>query len=175
MKNSARGRARKIALTGLLTALSTALLYLAALIPTSYIGTVAAASLLTAAAVIETGFAAGALVFAGTAILGFLLVPLKSAVLLYALFFGYYPLVKSLAERLKSRAAEWLLKLASVNAALSVMLFALRGLVFSGAFFEGSAPLVYLAVNACFVLYDIGLSRLIVFYCARISKYGHHG
>ena len=173
MTDRRRSRARRIALTGILTGLFTGLLYLSALIPTSYIGTVAAASLFAFAAVIETGLAGGAFVFAGTTVLGFLLVPMKSAVLLYALFFGYYPIVKSLAERIKSRLCGWAVKLAVMNAALTVMLFVFSGLVLSGDFFSRSYPLVYLVFNVCFIVFDFGVSRLIVFYSARISKYSH--
>jgi hypothetical protein len=173
MANRRHDRAHRVALAGILIGLSTAFLYIAALIPTSYIGTVAVASLFVCVAIVEISLTGGVFVFAGTAILGAFLVPLKSAVLLYVLFLGYYPIVKSLAERLKSRVYEWIIKLVVMNGALAVMLFVFESLIFSGTFFSNSKPLIFLVFNLCFVVYDLGVSRLIIFYCARISKYSH--
>ena len=84
-------------------------------------------------------------------------------------------LVKSIAERLKKRVWEWSIKLLVMNGALSVMLFVFQNMIFSGSFFENGKLLIYLVFNLCFIVYDVGVSRLIVFYCRRISKYGHMG
>ena len=114
---------KKISVCALLCALSVAVLYIASVMPTGQLGITAIASLLGISAVIETDIKGGIAVFAATSVLGFLVIPEKSALLLYVLFFGYYPILKSIAEKQKSRVTEWIMKLFTANAALSVIIF----------------------------------------------------
>jgi hypothetical protein len=162
-------RTRAITASALLTALSVAFLYIAAVIPTGQLGLVAAASLFTAAAVIEAGPAYAAGVFAASCALGALLSPNKPLVLLYALFPGYYPIVKCFAERLTRKAASWLIKLAVFNTALAVAWFALDSLLFGRANFAPGTAVLFLAGDAIFILFDIGLTKLIGLYIARVA------
>lgn len=160
-----------ITLSALSIALTTVFLYLATVLPTVRVGLVAIASLLTVAAVVETGIVPSILVFTGASLLGLLILPDKVTVLIYALFLGYYPIVKSLAERIKRPVIQWAIKLVAFNAAFAVIWFVFRTLVFSTTLLEANAYLTYLAANLAFVLFDIGLTRLIGFYIVRISKY----
>lgn len=157
-------------MTAVFTALSIVIMYLASVFPTGSLALTAVASLFTIAAVIEAGVGGGAFVYAGTTILGLLLLPDKGVLAFYGLFFGYYPIVKHYAEKLKSRIAEWCVKLAVMNAALSVIIF-----LFSKAFLQAVSLnvgklVIYIIFNAAFVVFDIGLSKLIGFYMVRISK-----
>ena len=95
-------KSRFIAVCAMFSALSVAVLYIASFFPTGRLGMVAAAALFGIAAVIEATVKGGCAVYVVTALLGFLVVPEKSAPLLYALFFGYYPIIKSVAENRKS-------------------------------------------------------------------------
>jgi hypothetical protein len=54
-------------------------------------------------------------------LIGFLLVPEKTAVLPYVLFFGIYSIVKSHIEKLNKLIAEWVLKFAFFNLSLFFM------------------------------------------------------
>jgi hypothetical protein len=163
--------AGRIALVGVLTALSVMFLYLAALTPTGQLGVVAAAGLMPAAAVVSAGLPAGAFCYAATGILGLLLSPDKGGAALYLVFFGLYPLIKCLIERLRKLPLEWLCKLAFFNLALTLCWFFLRA-----ALLEGLPPVfealwvLYLIGNAVFVAYDLGFSRLIALYTVRIDK-----
>ena len=67
-------------------------------------------------------------------------------------------------------AAEWLCKLACFNAALSLFWFALRALFLPDppVWLGERTWLLYLAGNLIFVLYDVGLSRLIALVMARM-------
>jgi len=152
-----------------MTALSVIAMYGASVIPTGQLGVLAAASLFGVAAVVEGGIPAGAAVYGGSSLLGFLLVPNKNAVLLYLLFFGYYPILKAWAEKRKSRMAEWLIKLAVVNAALAVIFFAVSVVFIDLSKLGGSYAAAFLLCNAVFILFDIGVSRLTAFYVTRIS------
>lgn len=154
----------------LLTALGVVLNYLSSVLPAASIAIVAVAGLLTAAAVIHAGLLYAFAVFFVTAALSLLLTPDKSGALLYTVFLGYYPALKSLLER-KVRPAVpcWIIKLLLFNG-----IFALIGALGAGILFPGSgtaAPWIVIqgVGNIVFVVYDIGLSRLISFYIRRVS------
>lgn len=169
-----RGGAGRVALVGLLTALSVVVLYLAALAPTGRLGIVAIAGLMPAAAVVSAGLPAGALCYVATGILGLLVVPNPGNALLYLMLFGLYPLVKCLIEGLRRMPLEWLCKLAFFNAALTLCWLFARAVLLSGlpTFFE-QIWILYLAGNIVFVVYDLGLSRVIALYAKRIDKFVH--
>jgi hypothetical protein len=124
--------------------------------------------------VIECGKRYGAAVYAATAILALLIAPDMEAKVLYVAFFGYYPLIKSVAESC-SAVTEWILKLAVFNGAVVATYAALVG--FMGLpledFTMAGVPLpVALAIllvlgNGVFVLYDVALTRLLPLYFAR--------
>jgi hypothetical protein len=152
------------------TALTLAFLHIAAVVPTGQLGAVAVSSLFTAAAVVEAGPASAACVFAAGCALGTATVANKSIVLLYALFFGYYPIAKCFAERLRRKAAAWIAKLAVFNAALAALWFVSREALTAGGGAKWGAAVVFAAGNAAFVLFDIGLTKLIGLYIHRVAK-----
>lgn len=164
-------RARYVSVTALLVALSVVILYLASLFPTARIASAAIAGLLTAVAVIECGITSGIACFACTSILAAVLMPVKTVGLLYILFFGYYPVVKSLAERTKKRPVEWAVKIVVFNAALTAIYF-LWILSFMPDVDFGTLTLIllYVAGNICFVLYDFAFSVLAGQYISRFYK-----
>jgi hypothetical protein len=161
--------ASRVALGGVLAALSLLLLFLAALLPTGRMAMVAVAGLVPAAGVVSGGLATGFLCYGATGILGLLLLPDKGCALLYALFFGLYPMVKSAVERLRKLPLELLLKLAFFNAALTVLFFGFSALMLPllPDRLQGTLA-VYLAGNVAFLLYDYGFSKLITYYAARL-------
>ncbi len=161
----------RTALVGVLTALGVVILYLAALAPSGRQGLTAVSGLMTAAAVISSGFSSGAFCYITTGLLGLILSPDKGLAALYLLFFGIYPLVKYLVERLRNQPLEWVLKLVFFNLALSVSYFFFRQSLLGSLSVEGPILWVfYLVANLVFVVYDLGLSRLIALYVARIDK-----
>ena len=161
---------RKITLTAQMSALSIVFLYIDSVFPTGQLGFVAIASLFGIAAVIESGLVSGLIVFVISGILGFLLVPVKSVMFLYVLFFGYYPILKSLIERLRKIVLEWVLKLLVFNAALSVIWLLFRELIFNAEILRFGTAVVYILGNVVFVIFDFGISKLIGFYIMKISK-----
>lgn len=164
-KNSA-----PLALCGITTALSLFLLLLTA-IPVADLALPALAGTLLMPIVVELGRRYAFGVYAAVGLLALLLVPSLEAKFLYIGFFGFYPILKELSERLPSRLAEWCLKLLFFNAAILLSYF-LMTRFFSldvTAFSVGgiSLPWLFLLLfNAVFVLYDVGLTRLISAYVA---------
>lgn len=160
-----------MALTAMLTALSLVLLYASALLPTGRMGVVAVAGLLPAAAVVSGGLPAGMMCWAGTSLLGLLLLPDKGNALLYLLFFGIYPLVKYLVERLRKLPLELVLKLAFFNLVLTLFWFGLRQVFLAALPLPTEANwLVYLLGNTAFLVYDFGFSKLIALYVQRVDR-----
>ena len=163
--------ASRVATGGVFAALSLLLLYGATLLPSGRIGLVAVAGLVPAAAVISGGVAAGFLCYGATALLGLFLVPDKGCALLYALFFGLYPMVKYAVERLRKLPVELLLKLLFFNLILVIVLFGFSALLFPLLPELMRAPLPLFGVgNAAFLVYDYGSSKLITYYASRIRK-----
>ena len=144
---------RRTAVAGVLAAGSLAVLWLACMVPSGRIGLTGAAGLFPVAAVLAAGRAAGYLCWAASALLGLFLLPDKGVALLYLIFLGLYPVVKNNIEGLRRLPLEWLCKLACFNAAL---------------WLGERTWLLYLAGNLIFVLYDVGLSRLIALVMARM-------
>ena len=153
-----------------MAALSVVFIYLASVFPTGRLGFVAVSSLFGIAAVIESGMIAGVMVYIVSSLLALLLVPNKLIALIYVMFFGYYPVLKSLAERVKSRVLEWAIKLAVFNGALTLMMLTIKGILIPQAAESIPMAVIYIGVNIVFAVFDFGVTKLIAFYLNRISK-----
>ena len=162
-------KTRAITLSALFSALSVIFLYIASVWPTGRFGLTAFSSLFVAAAVCDAGIIPAVYVFIVSSALGIILLPDKSAPLLFILFFGYYPVVKYLIERIKNIALQWGLKILVFNIALTVLWFLLRSLIIGGGF-DAPAILVYIGGNVVFAVFDYGYSKVIWFYTERVSK-----
>ena len=169
--------ARNVAFAAVPGVLSLLILLAASAAPTGKLGLAALAGILPAGAVISVSVKAGFLCWAAVSLLGLLFVPDKFVVLLFAVLFGLYPMLKYLVEERRwKRPWELLLKLAFFNAALA-LLAGTMGTALLGSL--GSLPdlvgsrgiwLLVLAGNAVFLAYDFGFSKLIAFYIARIAR-----
>lgn len=167
-----RGRTGRLAAGAVLTALSLLVLWFSCYVPSGQMALVAAAGLLPAAAVISAGgLPAGFLSYGASGLLSLLLLPDKGSALLYLLFFGLYPMVKSLAEGRPVQWQRWGMKLAFFWLMLSVLWFLLRKvfLPFLPPALD-SAPLVYGVGTVVFLIYDYGFTKLIGFYMARVQR-----
>lgn len=163
-------RTKQIALGAVLAALALLFLYGACLLPTARLGLAAAAGLFPAAALISGGPAAGYLAYAATGVLALLLLPDKGCALLFLLCFGLYPLLKHHIEQLGKLPVEWLLKLAVCEGVLSLFWFVLRELFLQTLSFGSVAVWAYYLVGSvAFLVYDLGVSKLIAFYIARVD------
>ena len=163
--------ARDAAVSAVLAALGTVLLYLAGVAPTARIALAAAAGLLPAIAVLTAGIPAGFGVYVVTAVLSLLLVPSKGAALVYTVLLGHYPMIKSLAERMHSRVLEWLIKLSVFNLLLTVLMLTANALLFAFLAVNWAVWVVYAVGNAAFIVYDIGFSGLIALFISKFGRY----
>lgn len=151
------------ALCGMLTALSVVMMAVTTIVPVAmYI-----MPILTGVVVIlvlrsmNMKYALG--VYLATSALCILLITDKEAALTYALFFGYYPLLKSKPEKLPG-ALSWALKLLLFNCAavlvgvISVYIFGVSGEEYSdlGRF---TIPILLGLANIVFLMYDVSLTK----------------
>ena len=165
----------KIALGGLLTALGVVLMFLTGLIPIGTYALPAIAGVLLIVAVIEIGATWAWMIYAAVAVLSLLFAADKEAALLFVLFFGYYPVLKSFLERISNKVLSWISKFAVFNVAVVACFFlAVNFLQLpedSFTVFGIYLPWVFLILgNAVFLIYDIALSGLVATYVEKL----HH-
>ena len=165
----------KIALGGLLTALGVVLMFLTGLIPIGTYALPAIAGVLLIVAVIEIGAKWAWMIYAAVAVLSLLFAADKEAALLFVLFFGYYPVLKSFLERISNKVLSWISKFAVFNVAVVACFFlAVNFLQLpedSFTVFGIYLPWVFLILgNAVFLIYDIALSDLVATYVEKL----HH-
>lgn len=97
------------------------------------------------------------------------------AKLMYVCFFGYYPILKSVFEGIKSRVAEYILKLLTFNVAVTLVYFVFAkifGIPLDSVddFGKYTALILYTVGNIAFILYDICLARLCGLYIIRLHE-----
>ena len=152
------------------SALGTVLLYIGSFIEILDISIAVLASALTTLIVIEYGKKASLAVFFATSILSLILLPYKLPAFMYALFFGYYPIIKELIERIRVRLIGWIVKTAVFS--LASILLLLICTVFT-AELELSSGIIMtvgfiLLSELMYFMYDIALTKMITLYLVRV-------
>lgn len=165
-----KNNVRRLTTCAMLSALGVVLLWLGSVIQVVDVSMAVVASLLCVFAVIEYGGSAPWLIFAVTSILSLILVPQKTPAVMYALFFGYYPIIKEKLERLP-RTLAWVWKEVIFNAALFLMLALSRWLLFGA---QTQTLFLYAAfvvlAEIVFPVYDVALTRLISLYIYKLRN-----
>ena len=162
MKNT-----KKITLCGLVAALAVVVM-LTSYFPYLTYAVPALAGLFMMIPLIECGTTWGLATYVASSVIIFITGEMESKIL-YVLFLGYYPVLKSLIEKINKQLVEWVLKLICFNAAamafyyVSTVLFAISFDDF-GAWGKYGAMLFLALCNVVFVLYDIGISRVASYY-----------
>lgn len=159
MKNT-----KRIALSGILAAMSVALIYIATVSELfSFSGCLLSAYIILFLK-IEYGMASAASVYGVVSVLLWLLLPDKSVAAIYTFVAGLYPLVKSYFDLIRKTLLRWACKLAAYNVVVAALYFAALA-IFSP---EADAPwmlaLVLLLANAVFVLADLLADKLTFIY-----------
>lgn len=158
-----KNKTKNTAVCGLMIALSVVLMMLTTLVPVFMyvIPIVTGLLVLFISDFADKKWGAG--VYFATAILSVLLITDKEAALTYALFFGYYPLIKDVIDKLP-KAFAWMLKFVIFNAAavgiglISFYLFGVSGEEYN-EFGKYTIPILLLMANIAFVLYDFCLTK----------------
>ncbi len=170
--NSAR-KSSKIALCGILTALSLVIMIIMGVFGVmTYAAPMIAGGLLIVP-VKEYGKVSAITMFAAVSILGMILVSDKELALFYLLLFGHYPIIQPCLDKLEIKLVRRIIKAVIFNgcAILSVWL---AQVLFAVPIFEGDSPVIIMAIlylivaNVCFVLYDRALRQFYTLYDIKI-------
>ena len=169
------GKIKRMTITAMLIALGVLFLFLGSLFDVLDLSTAMIASLLVVYAILELRGAYPFALWIGTSFLGLLLLPQKSPVIFYALFAGYYPIAKAALEKRFPRWFAWILKLVVFHLSLALFVGILKIFLpgeLSSYFEKPWLPFTLYGLSlACFILFDLLLSRLVPLYYNRLQKY----
>ena len=172
-KKSKKTDTKRLTMCAMLAALGVVLLYVGSIIEVLDISMAVIASLACIIAVIEYGKGAPWAIYAVTSVLSVILLPNKTPAAFYALFFGFYPILKEKFEKRGKRIC-WILKEAVFNVSLAAMAIATYFLTTTGDNTLFTSPtfiaITVVAAELVFVLYDVALTRLISFYIVSIRN-----
>ena len=166
----------KVALGGVVTALSVALMLLTGIIPTLTYAMPALCGFLLTVLCIEIGKKFSIAVYIAISIISMLFVADKEAAVMYVMFFGYYPIVKGIIEKKCNKTVEWILKMLLFNITIIVAsVIAVKVFMIpideTGTFGKFAIPLLLILGNIVFIIYDIAMTRIITVYIYRWRKY----
>ena len=147
------------ALCGMMTALSVVLMFFTTFLPVlMYVLPIVTGIIVLLIKEVSNRKWASAVYFA-TAILSLLLITDKEAALTYALFFGYYPIIRDFVQKLPKLLA-WTIKIFLFNVAAvlvgvtGVYIFGLSAEEYS-EFGKATVPILLSLANVVFLMYDV--------------------
>lgn len=159
---------KKLSIAAILSAVMLLFLYLVCVMPTGRIFIFCLATAPICILMLEAGTRYSICSYIAVSLLAIVLLPNKNIALLYALFMGYYPIIKCYIEKWRNLLGEWAVKLAVfVFAIVAGSLFC----KFYGIPIGVMRWYSYLILAAVCVVYDIALSYFIQFYRRRIEPY----
>ncbi len=171
MKNT-----QKIALGGLLTALACVVIIVANVFPAGMYTFPAVSGLIVFFIAMTAGRSYGWISFFVVSVLSFILCTNKETSLCFILFFGFYPMLKEVIEKLKFKPVQYILKLLVFNAA-AVCIYFLLIFVFSVPaddfeYFGINIPALFLIIiNPVFLLYDYAITVVLRVYRQKINNF----
>lgn len=162
--------AKKIAVNGILIALTVIVLFLATVLPTSRLSLYALSSFFTAVVIIELGPKNGWLFYISSCILALIIIPNKLGILPYAFFFGMYGLVKFHVERLNRIIIEYILKVAYFNACLVLAILFIKEFFLASVKVEFPWWVVIVVLEIVFIVYDYAYTLFVRYYREKIKR-----
>jgi hypothetical protein len=164
-------RTQNIATGGICLAGSVLSLFLASIVPGAELTLYAVSSLFVAVMIIEAGMRGGWMMYSGTILLCFILIPNKLALIPYIFFFGLYGIIKFYAEQNKHPAIQL-----AVKASVFLAVFGVGYLFFRELFFgniqlpDFPLPILALAGLAFLFLYYFIFTQIVHLYRKRIKR-----
>ncbi len=166
MKNT-----NKVTLSALMAALAVVLM-LTAYFPYLTYAIPAFAGLTIMVVLIETNAKWAFSAYLTSAVITFLLCE-KEAMLMYVFLFGFYPILKSLIEKINKPLIEWPIKFIILNASV-IFVYSVMAKLFGismtdmGDFGKYTVYILLIVANAVFIVYDFMLSKMSVFYIYKL-------
>ena len=156
----------------MLSALGVVLLYLGAFVDVLDMSMAVFASFVCVIAAVEYGASAPWMIYGAVSVLSLVLLPNKTPALFFALFFGFYPIIKEKIEKLNALVA-WILKEILFNLSLFAIVAVLTFVFGVQDILLSERMMLIITIALCelvFVLYDILLKKIVVFYKLKIRK-----
>ena len=176
----ANNRTRKIALAGILLAISTICVYLTNVLPTSRLAMLALASFLSGVLIKESGLKIGLGFTLGSIAMAFLVLAGRPIFILFAVIFAPYGLVRAIIEKVNQKFFKIFLKFAYFNLVyffflnlFLTLIFNIDGLKRLLGLADGDLLLyivLFVAGNLAFFVYDYVYELVLKFYQERISR-----
>ncbi len=159
----------KIAVASICAALCTVVMILTGALSVASLAGPAVAGCFIIPVVVICGLKYAYTVYAVVALLSFLLVPDREAMLIYILFFGYYPILFATLSKIKNVILQYVVKLLILNiaAVLDYLIITFIFMIPTEAFQLMGVDILYLALilaNVVFIVYDFSLKNLITLY-----------
>ncbi len=163
------GSVRSLTRSALSAAVGVVVLYLGSVLPAARLAVLCMSTLGVVFVVTSCPGAWAWGCYAVTAAAAMLLLPEKLPAVVYAVFFGYYPILKLRVERLGNNWLRWGLKLLAFNIALGV-LYALWRTIFTDLT-ASALPVwaLWIGANVGFAVYDYALGQMILYYLRKFS------
>ncbi len=168
MKNS-----KVIAYSGVASALSVVMLFLGSMIWVLAYTMPLIASLIMIVLLNSVTKKSALLTFVATSVISFVLLSDKECVLIYVLFFGYYPLIRDKINDLKPKILSYFLKFLTFNAAMAltqILCIYVFGIPFDDMFGKWGILVFILCLNLVFVVFDKLYTLLQKLYEIKLKK-----
>lgn len=161
-------KAKDLTLGGILIALTLLILYSSSILPISTLTILTLSSCLIPISIIRSSVKTGFLIYIGSTILGFFIIPIN-IIVYYGLFFGIYGIIKYYIERLKKLSIEIILKLITFNIIFILILIIVK-LFLGTVVINIPLWLLWLLAQPVFLLFDYALTLIIGYYINRFHK-----
>lgn len=164
-----------VAFGGVIAALCLVLMLISGVLQVATLAIPALSGMLLMFIVIELGAKWAVCVYAVVSVFSILFVADKEAALMFTLFFGYYPILKSKLDIILPKILSWTLKFLVFNVAMILEYFAAIKILMVPSeeyvLFGVSIPLVLLFLaNIVFLLYDRALVGIVIMYYQRLRN-----
>ena len=173
MSNKRLSNTKKLALCGVLSSLQVVILYLSSVFSVIDLTIAAVTVFVMVFSVLEIGGKYPWIMYATVAVISVLILPQKFSAVVYALFFGWYPMAKIFFERFNKIAA-WILKILTFNVSFIIIYkicISILGLEASGDFDTTVYNAIMLILgNIAFLMFDIMLKLVIILYKLKLRK-----
>ncbi len=159
---------RNLALAGIFTALCVVVLFIGAVFQTLDLSAAAFGSIITLIAFIEMGKKWAWGVYFASSLLSLLLLPYKTPAAVFALFAGFYPIIKVSLNRIKPKWLSYIARITCFNLCLVVFAFVSTKLGLTTDITKVILWSMFALCNITFIVFDFALERISVTYVVRI-------
>lgn len=165
-----RNKSKPVALAGMLSALAVVFLLLGAMVELLDLSAATMAALVVMVAIIELGKGWACGVYAVSALISLLLFPMSTATVTFALFIGYYPILKVFLDRIRPPTLQYLVKLLCFTAFFCLAFWLVRSLIGVASESEGMFVTLCMICEVTFLVFDYALGLLAVVYIKKVKN-----